>query len=41
MQGTREWPVSQTPYLIVYRIKDEASKFSESGTDAVTGKAVL
>ena len=21
--GTREWPVSQTPYLIVYRIKDE------------------
>ena len=23
VQGTREWPVSQTPYLIVYRLKDE------------------
>ena len=23
VQGTREWPVGQTPYLIVYRIKDE------------------
>jgi toxin ParE1/3/4 len=22
--GTREWPVSQTPYLIVYRVKNEA-----------------
>jgi len=22
VQGTREWPVNQTPYLIVYRIKD-------------------
>jgi toxin ParE1/3/4 len=22
--GTREWPVSQTPYLIVYRVKNDA-----------------
>jgi toxin ParE1/3/4 len=22
--GTREWPVSQTPYLIVYRVKSDA-----------------
>jgi toxin ParE1/3/4 len=25
-QGTREWPVSQTPYLIVYRVKNDAVK---------------
>jgi len=24
VQGTREWPVNQTPYLIVYRVKDDA-----------------
>jgi toxin ParE1/3/4 len=24
VQGTREWPVSQTPYLIVYRVKNDA-----------------
>jgi len=24
VQGTREWPVTQTPYLIVYRVKDDA-----------------
>jgi len=23
VEGTREWVVGQTPYLIVYRIKDE------------------
>jgi len=22
--GTREWPVNQTPYLIVYRLKNDA-----------------
>jgi toxin ParE1/3/4 len=24
VQGTREWPVSQAPYLIVYRVKNDA-----------------
>jgi addiction module RelE/StbE family toxin len=24
IHGTREWPVSHTPYLIVYRVKDDA-----------------
>jgi len=24
VQGTREWPVSQTPYMIVYRVKNDA-----------------
>lgn len=24
VEGTREWPVSQTPYLIVYRIRSDA-----------------
>jgi addiction module RelE/StbE family toxin len=24
IQGTREWPVSQTQYLIVYRVKKDA-----------------
>ncbi|MDP2606427.1 MAG: type II toxin-antitoxin system RelE/ParE family toxin [Deltaproteobacteria bacterium] len=23
VHGTREWPVSQTPYLVVYRLRDE------------------
>jgi len=24
VRGTREWPVSQSPYLIVYRVKNDA-----------------